>query len=332
MAARTLRDVRVHDQPGVELASADIRLVIVPAQGGRVVSLEDRRSGREWLVQDLAPDSPDGSGSWAGSDAVFGGERAFGWDECLPTLAPCRDPLEPAGPPLRDHGDGWGRPVVVEPVPAEATGKVSAVRIAWTIPGRYRFERVLRLDGPTIRSVYRLASLGPDLPFLWSMHPLLSLDVGARLVIGGVDGVTVASATGLDLATRGGLAGWPVAELLAGGTIDLSEIRGVETAIALKAYADAATVPAIAYQPDGAGLAIDWDRRVAPALGVWIDAGGWPVGEGRHQVALEPTTAPFDDLAAALAAGRAAWVRPGRDVGWWTTMRLVGSRTAPSSR
>lgn len=306
--------------------------MIVPAHGGRVVSLEDRRSGREWLVQDRSADSPRWSGSWSGSDAVYSGERAFGWDECLPTLAPCLDPLETTGPPLRDHGDGWGRPVVVEPVAAEATGQAPGVRVAWTSPGRYRFERVLRLDGPTVRSDYHLASLGLDLPFLWSMHALLALDVGAHLTIDGVDGVAVTSATGLDLTTRSGVAGWPVAELRAGGTIDLSEIQGVEAAIALKAYADSAPAPATAYQPDGAGLTIDWDRRVAPALGVWIDAGGWPVGEARHQVALEPTTAPFDDLTTALAADRATWVRPGRDVRWWTTISLVGSRTAPAGR
>ena len=300
--------------------------------GGRVVSLEDRRSGREWLVQGLDPDSPGARHSWASSDALYSGARAFGWDECLPTLAPCVDALEPAGPSLRDHGDGWGRPVAVERPVLEGSCTGSGVRLAWTVPGRYRFERELRLEGPTVRTDYRLTSLGPDLPFLWAMHPLLALDVGAHLAIGGVDRVTVTLATGIDLATDGGATSWPVAEMPEGGTIDLSEIQGAESAIAIKAYADNATVAAIAYQPDGAGVAIDWDRRLAPALGIWIDTGGWPVGEPRHQVALEPTSAPFDDLAAALEAGRAAWVSPRHDIRWWTTLRLVGSRTAPPGR
>jgi hypothetical protein len=309
----------------LRLASRDIVLVITPTLGGRILSLVDRRSGREWLVQDPTPDMQPSHASWAGDDAVFTGARAFGWDECLPTVAPCRDPLEPDGPRLRDHGDGWGRSVVVEPVAAEATDEVTGIRTSWTVPGRYRFERTLRLDGPTVRSDYRLSSLGPDLPFLWSMHPLLALDVGARLVLVGVDAVTVTGSTGLDLTLRGGSVGWPVAELGDGVTIDLAAIRGVEAGTSLKVYAEAPPSPAIAYQPDGAGLAIDWDRQVAPALGVWIDAGGWPPGEGRHQVALEPTTAPCDDLATAVDAGLAAWVRPGRDVQWWTTIELVGS-------
>ena len=311
----------------VRLASSELGVVVAPTLGGRIVSLVDRRSGREWLVQDPAPDGPASDASWAADDAVFTGARAFGWDECLPTVAPCRDPLAPDGPPLRDHGDGWGRGADIEPIDG-----VTGVWTSWSVPGRYRFERTLRLDGPTVRSEYHLTSLGPDLPFLWSMHPLLALDVGARLVLEGVDTVTVTGATGLDVTLRNGAARWPVADLGNGGTIDLSEIRGVEAGTSLKVYAEAASRPAIAYQPDGASLVVDWDRQVAPALGVWIDAGGWPAGEGRHQVALEPTTAPFDDLATAVDAGRATWVRPGRDVRWWTTIELVGSRTAPSDR
>lgn len=61
------------------------------------------------------PDAgPDGSAAgWTGRDARFTGAVAFGWDECLPTVAPCPDPADPAGSPLRDHGDLWGRPATV---------------------------------------------------------------------------------------------------------------------------------------------------------------------------------------------------------------------------
>ena len=41
----------------IELATADLRLVLAPALGGRIVSLEDRVSGREWLVPDGAPEA-----------------------------------------------------------------------------------------------------------------------------------------------------------------------------------------------------------------------------------------------------------------------------------
>jgi galactose mutarotase-like enzyme len=308
----------------IELATADLRLVVAPELGGRIVNLEDRVSGREWLVPDGAPEGTGTKEAWAAEDAEFSGERACGWDECLPTVAPCADPLEPTGPPLRDHGDGWGRPVAVDSL-GVGSGISPALRLTWAVAGRYRFERLIRLNGPTVRTDYRLIAIAPDLPFLWAMHPLLALEPGAQLAIAGVAEVTVTNGAGLDLRTTGGRVGWPVGDLRTGGTVDLSRVPDTDAGIVRKLYADAAALegPAIAWQPDGAGIAIDWDRQVAPALGIWIDAGGWPVGAGRQQIALEPTTAPFDDLATAIAHDRAAWAQPGHDVRWWATIRLV---------
>ena len=179
------------------------------------------------------------------------------------------------------------------------SGISPALRLTWAVAGRYRFERLIRLNGPTVRTDYRLIAIAPDLPFLWAMHPLLALEPGAQLAIAGVAEVTVTNGAGLDLRTTGGRVGWPVGDLRTGGTVDLSRVPDTDAGIVRKLYADAAALegPAIAWQPDGAGIAIDWDRQVAPSLGIWIDAGGWPVGAGRQQVALEPTTAPFDDLA-----------------------------------
>ena len=77
------------------IESAEVRLVAVPSLGGRVVSLLDRRSGREWLVQGEAPAADDRS--WEAEAAVFAGREAFGWDECAPTVAPCVDPRDANG-------------------------------------------------------------------------------------------------------------------------------------------------------------------------------------------------------------------------------------------
>ena len=37
--------------------------------------------------------------AWSAGDVVFGGRESFGWDECLPTVAPCPDPLDPSAAP-----------------------------------------------------------------------------------------------------------------------------------------------------------------------------------------------------------------------------------------
>jgi hypothetical protein len=100
MAARALRDVRAHDQPGIELSSDRLAMVVLPRFGGRVISLHDWRSGRDWFLQGRPP-----SRDVMRSDAVYDGGVAWGWDECLPTVAPCPDPRSP-GRLLRDHQGG----------------------------------------------------------------------------------------------------------------------------------------------------------------------------------------------------------------------------------
>ena len=83
-------------------------LEVVAEVGARVVSLRDLARDREWLLQNTPPTEAEGM-AWSSEGVVFGGRESFGWDECLPTVAPCPDPLDPAAAPLRDHGDQWGR-------------------------------------------------------------------------------------------------------------------------------------------------------------------------------------------------------------------------------
>ncbi len=290
-----------------------LRLVTVPDLGARIVSLADRATGREWLVQGEPPVDPM---AWAGPDAVFGGAQAYGWDECLPTVARCPDPLDPWGPSVRDHGDGWGRPGDVR---VHRDGSMVA---GWRVPARYLFRRTLRLDGPTVLLEYSVESLGPDLPFLWSMHPLLALEPGARIELPGVGHLGLTRAVGLDLKTVEGRLGWPMALTADGSTVDLSLVRDVSARIALKLAGDAPPDGSVLVrQPDGSTLVMDWHPRSAPALGVWLDFGGWPAGAGRHQVALEPATSPDEDLASAVASGRAVILR-GRGARASWTVRL----------
>lgn len=295
----------------VVLENEHVRLVAVPEVGARVVSLVDRRTGREWLIQGTLPADDAAARAWAAEDAVFGGAEAFGWDECLPTVAPCADPLDPSAPPLRDHGDQWGRPAEVEAVGG-------GLRATWAHSRwPYVLRRTISLDGPAVIADYRVEVHGDrPLLMLWSMHALIALEPDARLVIEPPRRARLTHHTGLGIAAGTESIEWP------GPSLDI--VRGIGAGQAMKLYLDAGSLGTVAARtPDGAELRLAWDRAVAPTLGVWFSYGGWPAdGEPRHQVALEPTTSPDDDLASAIGAGRATIVSPGMPLRWAVRMEL----------
>jgi len=315
-------NVRWQGHEAIVLERGPVRLVVVPSLGARVVSLVDRRSDREWLVQGAVP-AP--GVDWSRDDAVFGGHEAFGWDECLPTMSPCPDPLDPDAPPLRDHGEQWGRATDVDHDPE--VGSMTATWSSTRWP--YTFQRVLRIEGSGVVADYELAPTGDRaIPFLWSMHALLALEPGSHLVVSPAGQARLTHDTGLGLPPGLGEVAWPD-----GAPERLDVVRPITAGQAAKLYLDARTLDrAAARAGDGSELRFSWDRDVAPTLGIWLAYGGWPAGDvPRHQVALEPTTSPDDDLAAALAAGRARWLEPGRVERWSVRLELGAPEASPAT-
>jgi galactose mutarotase-like enzyme len=285
----------------ISLENDAVRIVACPDLGARILSLLDRRSGREWLV---GGEPPSDVSAWAGEDAVFGGREAFGWDECLPTVAPCPDPLNPDGPPLRDHGECWGRP-------AEVTGEGDVLVARWrSSRWDWALERRLRLEGATVEAAYRIENRGSrPLPFLWSIHPLLALEPDSTVELVQPAEVRITAAIGFDRPPEPPPDRWTVADITAG--------------TALKAYARMEGAgKALARQPDSASLRMEWDLVAAPVAGVWLDFGGWPAEAPVHQVAIEPTTSEDDDLCSAIAASRAKVVEAGEAATWSVRMIL----------
>ena len=286
----------------IALKNDAIRLVVCPGLGARVLSLRDCRSGREWLVQGEPPSE---ASAWAGEDAAFGGREAFGWDECLPTVSSCPDPLDADAPPLRDHGECWGRPADVAVDGDVLISRWLSSRWDWT------FERRLLLDGPAVEAVYGIQNHGNrPLPFLWSIHPLLALEPGSTVELDRPAEIRITAAIGLARPMDRPPDRWTVADVTAG--------------TALKAYARMAEPGTVrARQPDGATLQFAWDLAAAPVAGLWLDYGGWPADAPVHQVAIEPTTSEDDDLCSATETGRARIVEPGAATTWSVRMTLT---------
>ena len=281
------------------LGSDRIALTVDAAFGARVTGLTDRATGRQWLL--TGPRSADVS-----ETVVYRGEASFGWDECFPTILPAFHPAW--GGALRDHGMLWGRPwQIVDAGPETLTAAYDGAGI--------RFARTLSVQRAEVTARYAVtSSREKPVPYMWSQHCVLRVTPADRISLSGQGRMLVAGAS-FD---------WPDHPAR-----DLTRIGPVDEGLVVKAYASTPHAAMAQVSGPEGGLRFDWHGAEVPALGLWLDYGGWPEEAPLHQLAIEPTTATADDLAGALALGQARWLAPGETHAWSVRLTLLDPEEGP---
>ncbi len=239
------------------LSSEMLEVAVVPELGGKILSLRDRLSGREWLWA-----APDGRGLFrnAPGDAFEDGPLA-GIDDCTPTVLPC----EWEGRRLPDHGEVWMTP---------ATCRVDAGMLSTSVRlpvSPLVLHRDISFIAPnTMELVYRMENTGDKAEhFLWAWHPLFPHEPGDTIEFPVNHG---------DPGTESA-----VSDLLEGSGTGM-----------IKCFLPAPHGRCALRRSDGSMLEIRWDANSLPWLGIWVTRGAW---HGFTHIALEPTNAPLDSLA-----------------------------------
>lgn len=297
------------------LQTDTLRVEVIPALGGKISSMRYREV--ELLQAPLRP--------YARRSAGMGFEEsdASGIDECLPSVSACTIAMGSGEVQIPDHGEFWRLSCEVE---QRAPREVRLTATGSVLP--LRFERVLKLEGETLRVDYRLENVGDAaVPYIWSAHPLFSVDAGDGIVLpSSVSTITVEGSAHKRLGAKGETQGWPRAKLQGGGEVDLSRAGVVGDDTGDKVYTAAPPEGWAAIERRHAGLrvTVGFDPPQTPYLGLWLCYGGWPEGEAQRQqcVALEPCTAPGDSLAEAIEEGWARWISPGESCFWRMTVMV----------
>jgi hypothetical protein len=224
----SLTETLWHDWPAYHLENGVVRVLIVPALGGKLAALDSLRTGRSWLWRNRAlpvrAPRPDRSCSY---------EREYdlgGWDEILPTVHPCTVPGTAWGEAeLTDHGVLWCRPWRVADVTRNASGGIAIVLEIADPELPFRFTRALRLSPQEARFglEYRIENRGDRaLPYVWAAHPLIPLEPGMRVELPPGTRASCAGAVGGAVASpqTGSTFVWPEAPAHSGGTIDLGHV------------------------------------------------------------------------------------------------------------
>jgi galactose mutarotase-like enzyme len=279
-----------------------VSVAVASEYGARVVSLLDKASGREWMTEG-------GESPATGEDAVYAHEEAVAWDECFPTVGACDASDTPWGRRLRDHGDLWGRPWRV--------GMAASDRLDMSYLAReFRFNRNLTLDGATLVVDYSVVNLLREpLPYLWALHALLAVRAGDRIEIPGLPSVrpSYLALDGERLAAE--RLAFPAADGLL--PFPLDQVQPPESRFAAKLIASDLPGGKARIGRPGQWLNLSWSGGIAN-LGIWMTYGAW---FGHQELAIEPTSAPADDLGQAIAA-KAPPLSPGELRRWQVRWRV----------
>jgi galactose mutarotase-like enzyme len=304
----------------LELESEALRVVVTPEVGGKIVSLRDRRSGREWLV------TPEQSGgvppnpfrAWT-YGTEYNPNQSGGWDEMMPTILACSYPGTGPyyGRDLPDHGEAWTAPWSE----LGSTGNEISLEMAGqALP--YRLRRTMSLSGDTLVMSYTLRNDGEaPITYLWAAHPQFTCDPGATIVL--PDDVSeVVNVLPLEWGPEFGPPGacnpWP-AFAVHGQEIRQDRVVGPGKHGGRKFYLP----PGLPIswgelrQPSGEWLRLSWDSEFAPYCGVWIDEGYL---NKVSDVAFEPATGYYDNLAAAWPS--CPTLQPQAAVSWTLQVQL----------
>ncbi|MGC2617125.1 MAG: hypothetical protein WA354_24030 [Terracidiphilus sp.] len=301
----------------VLIRAGDCAVTILPLYGGKIASI--RIGELELLQPPLAPIAP------RTRTMPFDAADAGGWDECLPSVAPCAVKTEAAVAEIPDHGDLWRVEWAARDESSETRDKVTLVGKCFSLPLELeRRMELLETGGHWhLNLQYKLINTSSKaVPWSWSAHPLFAVEKGDRVVLPeSIHSLWLEGSGGGRLGTRGDSVAWPMARRADGATVDLRVADGPRSGIGDKLFAGpldgSANWCALERPSAGVRLRVKFDAAATPYLGLWICYGGWPERPGPKQmcVAFEPATAPVDSLA---ETGPWSLVLEPRDCFKWT--------------
>ena len=286
-----------------------LEVVLLPDHGGKILSLVDRRTGRDWLWRNpylpLKPPVP-------GASYVLQHDTG-GFDECFPAVSEGAYPIAPwQDQRIPDHGELWSVPWSAD------VSEAGITMVAETERFPVRFERKASLRDGTLRLEYRASNpTDHDFPFIWSAHPLLALEEGMCLEL--PEGQSL-SVYGSDLlGDRHTPVTWPFAS-----GMDLSRITRAGYSAKLAGPAPARGWVGLTHEDRMLRMA--YDPGEVPDLGLWLNMGGWtplPGKEAYFNLGLEPCIGWGDDLAYAIANGQShGCVKAHGERRWWLELRV----------
>lgn len=306
------------DIRAVNLQSDTYSVTVVPELGGKITSILNRKTKREFLTRTNIDYRKREYGD------EFENYERDGADECFPTVGGCPYPNYPwQGTDIPDHGELWCLPWDYEISKDKLRMWVRGIRLPYLFERTISFETLARHDKQYIKLSYSVTNESPyDMPFLYAFHPLFKPETKGKLLLPPGSNVVTSSSSEDRLGKPMTEHEWPyVTDFSLEKTYDRSVIRSSRQKESEKLF----TTPleqgrcALMY-PKNEFIGFLFPAKRFPYLGIWTNEGDW---HNLHQVALEPSTSQVDRLDVAVGL-QTCGVVPARDTTEWDLSILTG--------
>ena len=311
------------------LTNGHIQICVVPELGGKITSIKDLSTGREWLWSN--PYLPKES-------VVYGASfiekyDTGGLDECFPAVLGGEYPDEPwDGIVIPDHGELWCQPWETKIVESSAK-KIILTMSCHGVRFPYHFERTLTIsaESPVLMLDYQVSNLSNfEMLFLWRIHPLINIEKGMQVILPPeIKTLRLDSGTNNFLGESGSQIGWPQTNSADNRPIDLSQVPANNFGQAYKLYTypikGDAQVEAGIIDPTGKhSFIFRFQPKEITHVGLWMNYGAWS-GSGSEpyfNLGLEPSIGGTDGLSNAKDRGEYGNL-PAKESRLWTLELLV---------
>lgn len=308
--------IQLTREPLHVLESEQLRVVIHPQFGSKISSLFYKPREVELLSSEPCPSELESP-----YDQAFENGWLGGWDECLPSIAPCQHP-DPAwrDVTIPDHGEVWSLPWTADDAsPLHATAHIHGVRFP------YEFRRTVSLIGSSVKLDYTLSNPSCfPMNFIWASHPLWLLDEDVELHLPPQRRFVIDWCSDAGLIDADRLIDWP--NLPAGSsTLDLSRPSQLPNGLAIKLFTVQGGMDRLPWSLHNRELRLEFScEGISPLYwGVWLNSSGWPAsGTKSRHFAIEPTTARHDALDRAVEHHCAAVLGAGQTLQWSSRLMI----------
>lgn len=285
----------------ITMESERLMVSFIPV-GSRMVSLIDKSSGREFLLQGKSEKCITGT-----YDSYLPDFDPFGFDEMFPTINECFYEDYPwKGVRIPDHGEVWSLEWDCGIYSDDSLGmSVHGIRLPYRLEKRisFRQDHILRID-------YRACNLSPFyMNFLWAAHPMIKVEENSEVIL------PPESKTGFCVYDDGGRLGGFGSLFDISGKVGNDGVKGGEVTHVIRDRSYKCTEKyyihdrlsngrcGIRYLSDGTVIMLDFPIDTVPYLGVLVADGG--IDDNGCVAILEPCTAPYDrlDMARAFTGG-----------------------------